>query len=230
MNVIGGRSKSDQELEKAAGFSFDLRGASFSRANLFRKNFRGAMLQEAALSGANLVQTDLSKASLVRATLSSPWVILKMANPMDENPVTEVTDMTDVILNGASLWGAQMIGVNLWGGNLKDAHLEEADLSDAVLWNSKLPWAHLEGANMSRGSLVNANLADAILTNTNLSGTDFRGSEPNGVSTPPARGLTQGELLRAFADPNNPPKLDGVLDAETGADLGEVKWDWHLPA
>ncbi len=35
----------------------------------------------------------------------------------------------------------------------------------------------------------------------------------------PARGLTQAQLDQARADPDNPPKLDGVEDAVTGKQL-----------
>ena len=48
----------------------------------------------------------------------------------------------------------------------------------------------------------------------------------------PATGLTQGQLDEARSDPNNPPFLEGVLDAETGEQLvwrGKPLDDAHRP-
>ena len=217
MNAIGERSEADQELEEAAGFAFDLSGTSLSRANLFRKNFSGANLRAAILSGANLSEANLSRTILVQAILTSPWVIMNMANPMAQDPITDVTNMTDVNLEGARLSGARIIGVNLLGGKLTGASLEEADLRDAILWNAELPRAHLERANMSRASLANANLADAILIDTNLSGTDFLGLIPTPFGPRPTRGLIQDQLDQACFDGINRPDLeDATMDAVSG--------------
>ena len=66
------------------------------------------------------------------------------------------------------------------------------------------------GADLSKAQfLCNSNLDGVSLLYTNLSGTEF--SE--------VIGLTQAQIDQARADPNNPPKLDGVLDAETGLPL-----------
>ena len=63
-----------------------------------------------------------------------------------------------------------------------------------------------------------ANVSGAYLTNANLSGAkfSFRGDDP-------AKGLTQSQLDSARADPDNPPNLEGVVDAETGKPL---VWNW----
>ena len=58
----------------------------------------------------------------------------------------------------------------------------------------------------------------AILRDTDLSGTYF--CDPHGgTATDPVTGLTQAQLDEACADPDNPPKLDGVIDAVTGEPL-----------
>ena len=44
------------------------------------------------------------------------------------------------------------------------------------------------------------------MTHTNLAGADLNGCE----------GLTQKQIDRARADPDNSPNLEGVLDAESG--------------
>ena len=64
----------------------------------------------------------------------------------------------------------------------------------------------------------------------NVSGADFTGNAFSSSSPKPdpdratalgraAAGLTQAQLDSAIADPENPPKLEGVLDAETGEQL-----------
>ena len=74
--------------------------------------------------------------------------------------------------------------------DLSSAHLTSGDLQDAELSFSIL----------QKAILHRTNLADAILTGANLTG---------------VIGLTQAQLDRARADPNDPPKLEGVQDAET---------------
>ena len=61
-------------------------------------------------------------------------------------------------------------------------------------------------------------MAGATLSDTDLSGTHFYHPH-GGKATNPVTGLTQDQLDEACADPDNPPKLDGVLDAETGKPL-----------
>ncbi len=108
----------------------------------------------------------------------------------------------------------------LTNANLTDAEIPRANLSSARLRQATLYGAKLRGANLSNAKLWDADLGRAILQNANLSGTDFCGIDANsqeyGV---PVRGLTQTQLDVARADPDNPPKLDGVRDAETGEPL-----------
>ena len=52
-------------------------------------------------------------------------------------------------------------------------------------------------------------LNDAHLNRANLTGADLRN----------CKGLTQERLDQAIADSNNPPKLEGVIDANTGEPL-----------
>ena len=67
--------------------------------------------------------------------------------------------------------------------------------------------------------LSDAKLYGTILSDTNLSGSDLSGAKLSLDGKLPVFGLTQVQLDEACADPNNPPKLDGVLDAETGEQL-----------
>ena len=66
---------------------------------------------------------------------------------------------------------------------------------------------------------MDTDFSGAFFPSANLSGAKF--SFDNGEN--PARGLTQSQLDSARADPNNPPVLEGVVDAETGKPL---VWNW----
>ena len=75
-----------------------------------------------------------------------------------------------------------------------------SDLSEAVFWG--------------------ADLSEAVLWKANLSGADFCGARARSAAyRTPAYGLTQAQLDEACADPANPPKLKGILDAGTGEPL-----------
>ena len=131
-------------------------------------------------------------------------------------------------LRDAQLADLQVQGANLsraWltNANLSKAVLPDADLSCARLRQVILSDANLRRADLSNAKLWCANLSRAILQNANLSGTDFCGIDANSQEYGGAvRGLTQAQLDVARADPGNPPKLDGVRDAETGEHLV-----WH---
>ena len=108
----------------------------------------------------------------------------------------------------------------LTNANLSGAELPRIDLSCARLRQATLSGAHLRQADLCNAKLWGANLSGAILQNANLSGTDFCGIDANSQEYgEPAHGLTQVQLDVARADPDNPPKLNGVLDAETDAPL-----------
>ena len=108
----------------------------------------------------------------------------------------------------------------LTNANLSRAVLTRANLSSARLRQANLSGAQLRRANLSDAKLWGADLSKAILNNANLSGADLCGADAHSpVYKAPVRGLTQAQMDKARADPNNPPKLDGVLDAETGKPL-----------
>ncbi len=77
------------------------------------------------------------------------------------------------------------------------------DLSGANLRGANLQGADLTGADLRRTHLKNA-----FLRNANLSGSWFDSVMPS----PPINGLIQNQLDQAFADPDNPPKLNGIID------------------
>lgn len=101
-----------------------------------------------------------------------------------------VPDLSIAVLSDLDLSGANLLGADLSGANLISA-----DLSGANLIN----------ADLSRANLLWANVSDATFTEKN--------------SRFDVRGLTQAQLDQAVAAPDNPPELEGVLDAETGEPL-----------
>ena len=75
-------------------------------------------------------------------------------------------------------------------------------------------YSNLAKVNLSKAILAKADFEGANLAGANLSGARF---SENGKRR--ARGLTQSQLDSACADMNNPPILDGVLDADTDKQL-----------
>ncbi len=95
--------------------------------------------------------------------------------------------------------------------DLRGADLSGADLSGAQLSPADLSGADLSGADLSHAHLHEANVASASFQNTKLSGTSFSLPKSFGVAV---RGLTQGQLDKACADPADPPRLEGVVDRD----------------
>ena len=111
----------------------------------------------------------------------------------------------DAQLARAWLSNADLSNANLRRGDLTYARLRNANLSGAKLWN-----VNLRGANLQDANLDGADLTGADLTNLDMSTVDFESS--TGGKTI----VTQVQLDMACADPDNPPDLEGVVDADTG--------------
>ena len=140
-------------------------------------------------------------------------------------------DLRDVDLHGASLKGANLAGALLIRAKLSRTNLEMANLSRSSLGFANLDLSLLMGANFSGADMLGASLCRTSILDTdfyltdlhgvNLSGTYFRRnvqggpSEHDGSERSLTR-VTQSQLDRARADPDCPPKFEGVLDAETG--------------
>ena len=110
-------------------------------------------------------------------------------------------DLDGAILPGAILQKANLSSTSLRNTKLSRAMLLEANLTDENLTNAHLIDAHLIGANLTDTDLTGADLTDANLTGAKL----FK-----------AKGLTQAQLNKACAYRQEPPELQGVLDAITG--------------
>ena len=101
--------------------------------------------------------------------------------------------------------------LDLSGSNLQSLHLDHLNLSRSNLMKANLSEASLWKVDLSNANLLDAILNDAWLAQANLSGTLFS----FGDGDYPAQGLTQSQIDAACSHRDNPPKLEGVLDAQS---------------
>ena len=227
MAMIVDRGEQGVALETEAGSTVylnnaDLRRAEFAHAKLIGAVLSGANLSHtkfynAKLSGADLVCANLSDANFWRANLSnadlthanltnSTFIRANLTGAYLNDAKAANADFRDAIMPGVDLTEAKMPCATLVDADLTGARLIGTMLRDAKLVGTKLPDASLEYVNLSGANLKDANLSGANLKDANLSGANLMH----------VTNLTQAQLDEARADPDNPPKLDGVLDAETG--------------
>ena len=139
-------------------------------------------------------------------------------------------NLPEVDLHEANLRGANLTRADLWKANLRGADLHEADLTKANLRVADLAGVNLEAADLTRAMLNSAKLNEhadltrAVMTGARLRRADLHEADLAGADLGEAdlrdcKGLTQEELDQAFAREDIPPKLEGVVDAETGKPL-----------
>lgn len=112
-------------------------------------------------------------------------------------------DFSEADLAGGSLHKSKLAGATFRNAVLAAVDLRRADLTNADLTNADLAHAQLQGAD----------LADATLDGADISGAIFADDQTAAV------GLTQAQLDRARAEPDEPPILGNAADAQTGAPL-----------
>ena len=216
MDAIGARGEKRLQLEKLVEYKLDLRRAKLRRASLGSANLSDARLswaclEVAALGEANLSSAILNQANLTGATLGGAKLI--------------GASLHRAILKSAVFWNSPgPLRFITYYNSLGDERVLTADLSGANLEYSDLTDASLQGSDLSGAILTDAVLSSANLSDATLSGTTLVGANLSGVifsenGKIPATGLIQGQLDQACADPDNPPKLDGVVDAKTGKQL-----------
>ena len=194
----------------------NLSGATMVAAKMWYTKAAGADLWQANLSNAILVEVDLSNGHLQQAVLCNALlngVDLTGADLQRVN-LSDAKFVSSPILAHAKATHANLSGANLQQGDLRCSTLDGADLSSTGLINANLTEASLRWANLSDAYLRGADFSGADLTDANLSGAhlSFEGQFP-------AKGLKQSQLDRARSAPDNPPKLEGVIDSETGEPL-----------
>ena len=211
IHAIGSRAESRIALERKASFRLDLRGVDLPKAQFLDANLSNAMFHDSNLSGTNFANTDLSDAFFTSADLSQ-------ARFYKVNFTK--TSLSSVNLSGAMLEDEDLSGLDFHDANLSCANLHRANLfgaifQDAIVANAWLECADLSGASFLSADLSGAHFLDANLSKADISGANISGAKFSNGGSQTAKGLTQAQLDEARADPNNPPKLTGVLDAET---------------
>ncbi len=142
-----------------------------------------------------------SKIGIVVERDADFWLDLRGAGLRDLN----LMNFKDVDLSWANISFANLSRVNLRPHtDISSIHAVKTDFSSACLVDVNLSGARLWGADLSRTGLTGADLSDAVFLNID--------------KVLPCR-LTQAQLDSARADLNHPPRLVGVLDAETGDPL-----------
>ena len=115
-------------------------------------------------------------------------------------------DLRRISLTNADLSGAYLLGADLSGASLMMANLTNAQLAGAIFSELRPPTECQSDEDRSE-----AILSKAFIREANFSGAGFSIS-----GSYPAEGLIQRELNKTCADPNNEPKLEGVVDARSG--------------
>ena len=131
-------------------------------------------------------------------------------------------------LSGAWLTRANLSYANLGAANLTGAWLVKANLISAGLVWANLSSTNFIGADLSKAKLIGADLTSAYFGGSDppsshsriaLISSHFEGANLSGADLRDVKNLTQEQLDEARADPKNPPKLEGTVDAETGEPL-----------
>ena len=228
MDAIGSRDSTSIALERKADYRLDLRGADLPEAQILNSDLSRAMFHHSNLSGIHVANTDLTGAFFRDADMSK-------AQFYDVGFTG--AHLASANLSGAMLQDAEMVRMNLHNVNLSGANLGGANLSGSILQNAKISKAWLDHANLSAASFLRADLSrslligadlsgarmlDTDLTSANISDANISGVQFSLDGQQPVKGLTQSQLDQARADPENPPDLLGVLDAETNQQLV-----WH---
>ena len=117
------------------------------------------------------------------------------------------------------LIGADLKFVRLDDAVLDNVNLIDADLTSAVLFGAKLKGAYLRGTNFENAKLFRANLGGVRLSRVNLENADLLNANLTRTVMRRCEGLTQEQIDRAVAHEDNPPKLMGEVDANTGEPL-----------
>ena len=169
------------------GESKALEEAAGFTLNLQEANLTHVFLQNADLAGANLRRAKLTAVHAIEVNLSGAALIRALLYRMTGDRIN---------LSGADLAGANMEGMLAENTNFSNATLDGANLKEA----------RLNGSDFS-----GAILGDNDLTTTKLEQADF-----SGVHISPGIKLTQDQLDKMKAAPENPPEIvDGSKDSIT---------------
>lgn len=138
--AIGHRNKSSIKFETQEQFSIDLQ----------KTYLVGAELNGAILSGANLSESDLSWSEFSNSDLSGADLLMSDLSYCDlDGANITAARLGRVDFTQARLQKAKLQGADLCGADLTNAFLTGADLSGAILWTTYVRNACLEDADLS---------------------------------------------------------------------------------
>ena len=225
MQAIGSRSNQQIALEREADFRLDLRGAELTGAQLLDADLSHARFHHARLSNVNFANTDLTDAFLSHADLSQAQFVnvnftrARFWSAILSGAMLQDADLPRMDFHYANLERANLIRANLSGAIFQDVNAANARFDRACLPDAGFLRTDLSGAHFTRADLSGARFGDVDLYRTNLAKANLSGAEFSVGDRQGANRLTQVQLDQARADAGNPPKLDGILDAETGEPL-----------
>ena len=199
-----------EEIEKAIGVVSDCNTATPKGhpGTKLEMNLSGLAIHNAKLEQVNLSGADLRDARLVGVDFSG-------------------ADLSGAKLTSSKLLSAKLSGANLTQTDLTRATLSLADLQGARLTETDLSHAELDGATMQGVQIQGAIFTGAILSRAGLPLADSDGVI-EALDEFIATGLTQATIDQMVAADANPPRLTGILDAETGEPL-EWRGNMLLP-
>lgn len=161
----------------------------------------------------NLIRADLTKGLF--------WS-LELDDAHLRDAICKNTSFANATLNGVNFTGAELTDADFTGQRIDDRGSKSpSTLKGALFENATCTNTDFSGTDLSGAICAGADFSGADFSEANLSGADFAAkTNPDGsIEVGPAQGLTQAQLDQACAEPDRPPKLDGVKDAETGAAL-----------
>jgi len=163
----------------------DATGVQLRKGYLARADLSGIWMPHADLSGANLERADLAGANLMNANLARANLEGAKFNQFAIEDALKNANLEEANLTKARLDRAELRNAVLIGAHLNDAVLTNADLTGALLHKATLIGADLAGADLSRAILVNA-----ILTNSNIE----RAKSLKGVNLSTTKGLLDHQI------------------------------------
>ncbi len=224
MEILGSRSDLGIVIERKAEFRLDLRGCDLRGGQLINADHSNAYFHQSNLSGVNCANTDLTDAFLLDTDLSRA----QFRNVKFARTRLQFTNLSDAMLQNEDLPGTYFDYADLSRTNFMQANLdgstfqhtkaprtsfERADVSGTLFLETDLSHARFTEANLTTATFRGVDMTGVDLTGANLSGAKFSGGSQ------PVEGLTQTQLDQARADPENPPRLDYIIDPKTGHQL-----------
>ena len=174
---LHGASLIGSKMVEADLFGADLTHADLREANMTKADMRGSCLQRANLNHAVLTEADFRGGAILGAD-----GIETARNVSDLSEcVLDFASLARAQMTGADLHDSSLIGANLEGAILKGANLTGADFTGANLRGAVLSRARIENANFEGADMSSARIDAALVRNTNFKNADLTNVDFAGV-------------------------------------------------